>query len=594
METQQSIKITKLIIKNYRGIGSKGLEIDIDDVVVLVGPNNSGKSTILRAFQLVTTSSDTKIKIDDFYNKSETNKPEIEVWSKVIESSKVTIDKDKWIGVDGIVKERWLWERPDEVAVRYGFRVDLEGGRWAIETDTPKAPFSNDGAATAYRPSPTYISPFEQPEKQVEEIKKIIALDIYDLIKKAKKEDPKYTKLIEDISKLQEEIKSEASEKENELATGIGSVLSELFSGTTISLHVPQSNPDILSTYAGVKDIDFKINDLALENQGSGMQRMLLWSVLKMLASRKKTETKSKKTTKKKTDTKVTTDDLTDVQMERSKVLLMDEPEICLHPESVRQAKEILYSLASGNEWQVMITTHSPVFIDLSKNNTNIIRVQKEDNAVNLFKTNDAALSDQEKEQIKMLNVFDPYFAEFFFSKTTIVVEGDTEYTAFRKIIEKDRSKYKDIHIIRARGKYTILPIIKILKKWGKSFSVLHDSDEEINTQSWPANEQILNLVNNDLKIKLLATKKNFEAAFFAKEVLKDKPYNAYTQVDDIGVANKVGKLLDYLCGLDEKMDTDIGGCVYEYKTIKELKVFLDPLPGVLPAGKSDVESVKK
>jgi putative ATP-dependent endonuclease of OLD family len=594
METQQSIKITKLIIKNYRGIGSKGLEIDIDDVVVLVGPNNSGKSTILKAFQLVTASSDTKIKIDDFYNKSETNKPEIEVWSKVIDASKVTIDKDKWIGVDGIVKERWLWERPDEVAVRYGFRIDLDGGRWAIDTDTPKAPFSNDGGATAYRPSPTYISPFEQPEKQVEEIKKIIALDIYDLIKKAKKDDPKYTKLVEDISKLQEEIKSEASEKENELATGIGSVLSELFSGTTISLHVPQSSPDILSSYAGVKDIDFKINDLALENQGSGMQRMLLWSVLKMLAGRKKTETKPKKTTKKKVDTKATTEDLSDVQMERSKVLLMDEPEICLHPESVRQAKEILYSLASGNEWQVMITTHSPVFIDLSKNNTNIIRVQKDEEEVNLFKTNDAALSNEEKEQIKMLNVFDPYFAEFFFSKTTIVVEGDTEYTAFRKIIEKNRSKYKDIHIIRARGKYTILPIIKILKKWGKNFSVLHDSDEESNPQSWPANKQILELIDKDAKIKLLATKKNFEAAFFTEEVSKDKPYNAYTKVDDTGIADKVGKLLDYLCGLDQEISVDINDCVCEYKTIDELKGFLNPSIESLALDEPEVESIAK
>ena len=177
-----------------------------------------------------------------------------------------------------------------------------------------------------------------------------------------------------------------------------------------------------------MKDIDFKINDLALENQGSGMQRMLLWSVLKMMAGRKRTETKAKKTTKESTTTATVSDE---VQPERSKILLLDEPEICLHPESVRQAKEILYGLSSGNEWQVMITTHSPIFIDLSKDNTNIIRVQKEDDAVSLFKTSEAGLSVDEKEQLKMLNIFDPYFAEFFFSKTTIVVEGDCQVPVF-------------------------------------------------------------------------------------------------------------------------------------------------------------------
>ncbi len=575
MTSERSIKIIKLIVKNFRGIGPTGLVIDIDDVVVLVGPNNSGKSTILKAFQLVTSSSDTKIKIDDFYNKIESNKPEIEVWSKVLLPDSVTIASDKWINDDGVVKEKWLWEKPEESATRIGFRVDLDGGRWAVSTDEPKAPFSNDGAATAYRPSPTYISPFDQPEKQVEEIKKIISSDIYDLIKKTKKDDPKYIKLIEEISKLQEEIKQEASVKENELAIGIGAILNELFSGTTISLYVPQNSPDLLSSYATTKDIDFKINDLSLENQGSGMQRMLLWSVLKMLAGRKKIETKTKKAVNKKTTFVAGLDVIEEIQPERSKVLLMDEPEICLHPESIRQAKEILYSLSSGNEWQIMITTHSPVFIDLSKDNTNIIRVQKEDEAVSLFQTNEAGLSEDEKEQVKMLNIFDPYFAEFFFSKNTIIVEGDTEYTAFRKIIEADKVKYKDIHIIRARGKYTILPIIKILKKWGKNFSVLHDSDEENNTQSWPANQKILDLVANDVKIRLVATKKNFETAFFAQEVEKDKPYNAYIEVGKPDILFKVSKLLDYLSNIDAVLHVDICDCVCEYKTIEELKNFL-------------------
>jgi len=566
MAINQSIKIIKLIVRNFRGIGPNGLEIDIDDIVVLVGPNNSGKSTILRAFKLV-TGSDTKIKIDDFHKKDTQNKPEIEVWSKVLDYDNVNIDKDKWIDKEGIVKEKWLWTTIDNPSKRIGFRIDLQ--KWTDDGDTPKAPFSNDSAASAYRPSPTHISPFDQPEKQVDEIKKIISTEIYEDIKAKKKKDCKYTELQGKIEDLQKEIRTEAETEERQFEEDLGKILDELFTGTKVTLDVPQNNPDILSSYATFKEIDLKIDNLSLDNQGSGMQRALLWSVLKNLACREKNNVKK---SRKKTDAIEESNN-----SDRTKILLMDEPEICLHPESIRQAKEILYSLALSGEWQIMITTHSPIFIDLSKNNTNIIRVQKEEEKVSLFRTNEAGLSDDEKEQLKMLNISDPYFAEFFFSKNVIVVEGDTEYTAFRKIIVSDTQKYKDIHIIRARGKYTILPIVKILMKWGKDFSVLHDSDDVANKQSWPANEQILRLVtsNEEANIKLLASKKNFEASFFGDEVAKDKPFNAYEKMNDVNLFNKVASVFDYMCGLKAALSDNDKLCVCEYKTIDELKNFV-------------------
>ncbi|HEX7764281.1 MAG TPA: AAA family ATPase, partial [Cellvibrio sp.] len=45
------MKLRKLSIKNFRGIGSA--EIDMEDFTTLVGPNNIGKSTILHAIHLV-------------------------------------------------------------------------------------------------------------------------------------------------------------------------------------------------------------------------------------------------------------------------------------------------------------------------------------------------------------------------------------------------------------------------------------------------------------------------------------------------------------------------------------------------------------
>ncbi len=44
----ESARVKKLVIKNFRCIGSNPVEVDLDDIVVLVGPNNVGKSTLLQ------------------------------------------------------------------------------------------------------------------------------------------------------------------------------------------------------------------------------------------------------------------------------------------------------------------------------------------------------------------------------------------------------------------------------------------------------------------------------------------------------------------------------------------------------------------
>jgi putative ATP-dependent endonuclease of OLD family len=45
-------RLSKLIIKNFRAIGNKPVKIELDDIVVLVGSNNVGRSTILKAYEI--------------------------------------------------------------------------------------------------------------------------------------------------------------------------------------------------------------------------------------------------------------------------------------------------------------------------------------------------------------------------------------------------------------------------------------------------------------------------------------------------------------------------------------------------------------
>lgn len=79
----QKTRLTKLIIKNYRCIGSTPVEIDLNDIVVLVCANNVGKSSILKAYKLAMSQGSGKadLKLKDFPNNeiNNANLPEIEL-----------------------------------------------------------------------------------------------------------------------------------------------------------------------------------------------------------------------------------------------------------------------------------------------------------------------------------------------------------------------------------------------------------------------------------------------------------------------------------------------------------------------------------
>jgi putative ATP-dependent endonuclease of OLD family len=190
-----------------------------------------------------------------------------------------------------------------------------------------------------------------------------------------------------------------------------------------------------------------------------------------------------------------------------------------------------------------MVTTHSPIFIDFSRDNTTIIKVEKNAagtiQGTTVFRPDRARLDEEDKRNLKLLNLCDPYVAEFFFGGKVIVVEGDTEYTAFNYIKARKPEIYNDIHIIRARGKATIVSLIKILNHFGSSYSVLHDSDKPLtkagtHNPSWGNNPNILNAINSKpscIQTRLLASLPNFEEAFFGEQIVSEKPYNALNTI---------------------------------------------------------------
>lgn len=559
-------RLHKLIVKNFRGIGSNPVEIELDEIVVLVGPNNAGKSSILRAYEVVMRhgSSEGKLQIDDFPNGVvEANSlPEIELQTIIYDNA----PGERWIHTtpDGeyLIRENWIWSSPNTNPQRRGF--DVQKNDW-----DEQVPWGAPSVANSRRPMPHRIEAFTSPDVQAKEIADLLLNMLKDKLKATKatgEEGSKsdYEKLIESIGTLQKSVVASAKDEIERIEDEISSLLEKVFPKHQIKLDAKpetdveksftpfKASPDLLM---GPKDGYLS----KVAQQGSGARRTLLWAALRYLA-----------------DSKIASG-----ENSRPNVLLLDEPEICLHPSAIREARKVLYELPKTNNWQVMITTHSPVFIDLSKDNTTVVRVERRsDNSIagtTLYRPSRSKLDDDDRANLKALNACDPYVNEFFFGSGSVVVEGDTEYTSFALVKDLFPEKYRDVHVIRARGKGIIITLLKVLNQFSTSYGVLHDSDKPLTDKgkanpAWGMNKSILAGVmsaSNPADIRHLACVANFEDAMFDEEVKSEKPYNALVKISsNAALQEKVCLLLDAL--IDSNV-TPPDGCL-RWKSIEELE----------------------
>lgn len=544
-EEENSVRprLHKLIIQNFRSIGNEKVEIELDDIVVLVGPNNVGKSSILRAYETVMShgSKDGRLTINDFPNgQVDTNNlPTIELHTIVFNDAPGA----RWISPtsanEWLIREKWTWDSPNKDPKRQGF--DVEKDDW-----DDQVPWGAPNVANSRRPLPHRIDAFATPDKQATEITKLITgllkEKLSDIKSEPTQEKPDYELILDKIKDLQIKVVQATEEEIKTIENEISDYLGKLFPKHKIKFDA-KPEADLESAYQPFKSTaDLLMGPengyfSSIEHQGSGARRTLLWATLKYLS-----ESQDKKGS-------------------RPHVLLLDEPEICLHPSAIREAKTVLYELPSSGNWQVMITSHSPIFIDLSKDNTTIIRVFRENDSevksTTLYRPERAKLDEDDKNNLKLMNICDPYVHEFFFGGRQIIVEGDTEYTAFSMIKEIYPNEYSDVQIIRARGKGIIPSVAKVLKQFSKSFFILHDTDEELTKKgnknpAWGMNNTIATLLDEDGKVNLVACKTCFETAIFGEEVSSEKPYNALTKIrTDVDARNRVKSLLDYLIGAE-------------------------------------------
>lgn len=506
------MKLIELQIKNFGCIDENGITIKIDDIVVLIGPNNVGKTTSIRAYEMFANSG-TILKIDDFYQNNENNPVEIAgVFGEITNEDKQQIG-EKWIYKNNdkqdVIKYKWRWEKSGVKGEKYSW-CDKEGkwekggmGGW-------------DSKIASCIPVPLKISPFDD---SIQLENKIVELLTSAVKENVKNDQSKVAKLLDQVNDLANEVKKQIAEELNKTTSRLQKNLNEVFPEHNVDI-APQADKievdKILATgtHLNVAGNDGKYYPLA--NQGSGLQRAFLWSAIEALADTGKM--KSGRST---------------IESEKPKMLLVEEPESFLHPPAVRLAREALYKIAELDNWQVMITTHSPIFIDVSKPHTTIIRVEKNEGATKIFSTEKAQFSDKERERLQMIRNCHPTINEFFFANKVILVEGDTEQVTFSQV------KEERVTIINCRGKANIPMFEKILNHFGVEYIAVHDLDTPkskrdgkfIKNSMWTINEKIIEEANKGLNGKVIVNIPDFERQFFGYLQSGDKPYNAILEL---------------------------------------------------------------
>jgi predicted ATPase len=225
----------------------------------------------------------------------------------------------------------------------------------------------------------------------------------------------------------------------------------------------------------------------------------------------------------------------------RSLIIGFEEPETYLHPSAANQMRDAIYELSSGSS-QIISTTHSPFIIDLSRRPRQVLnrfRFADKQTFSDAFSVSDAFKSLQASDQshVKMLLKIDDYAARAFFAKKVLIVEGDTEDIVLRQAIahlpEGHRRRLLcDFEIVKARGKASIIGLAKYFRVLGVTFFVIHDADTGT-AGAEKFNQPIKDAVGDDSQVVMLVD--CIEDVLGYPGPASEKPYTAYKETKKWG-----------------------------------------------------------
>lgn len=523
------MKIKKVEIKNFRSL--ENVIFYPKSLQAFVGKNNSGKSSVMKAIQVLFEGNSTLISDDCFFDNNTNLTIEIFAtfndlsdWEKeqfsgyffdnmltvgrkitsnqgVISITTVGLKKkpeQDWLQIEKINTDsvnEW-WEQKENLSVA-GNTIGslLEGSRKGVAVWKAAA----ERFITENYGNITFIESFEENPKGYSGVLKgalpefIYVPAVRDISEEAKvgKTNP-FGQLIgsimEKITDIQtSDLESKISQIEMVLnRTGgderideikrIETRLNELVGQIMpCDVEIEMSMPKLREVVSGAK---IYVNDgvrTAINAKGHGLQRSMIFSILRAYAEFshiKKAQERSG---------------------QRNTIFAIEEPELYLHPQSQRTLFKVLRQIANGSD-QVMYNTHSSLFVDVAYFDEICImkKIEREEKQISCamqlsikqliddlkIRQNVDASEEGIREQYS--NIFNPMINEGFFAEKIVIVEGNSEeylLPIYSEILGFDLDQ-NNVAIVHSNGKGPIDRLIRIFNGFELPTFVWFDGDK--------------------------------------------------------------------------------------------------------------------
>jgi putative ATP-dependent endonuclease of OLD family len=195
--------------------------------------------------------------------------------------------------------------------------------------------------------------------------------------------------------------------------------------------------------------------------------------------------------------------------------IVIEEPEMYLHPQAQRYFYRLLREMADRGEAQVIYSTHSPIFADATRYEA--IRLVRRPFG-DYSRVTSASLEDQEflrgrREAQKLATGLSVGRSELFFARKVLLVEGPGDQLGVRATAEKMGFDLdaENLAVVECGSKFAIPFFARICRAFAVDCVILHDEDihpeegdeestaqiRKDNTRHRKVNSEIVGLVND-------------------------------------------------------------------------------------------------
>jgi len=527
------MKLRKIEIDKFRSIDH--IEIEVDNVLILIGENNAGKSNILRAIELFYQDSTRGINEEYFYFKDH-NKPisiiltfdrlteydrkqkYLKHWiyneairvKKIVEfdpqTQKYTMTFYGWQAkprdvcfdlsrfdeyksdIKKIVSEKNLPEyfktekgTVTQTSYKEGVARLIEEGK--VEFGEPgwiKNPAGLKEVFADLLPKFYLVPAVKDAQDESKTTQQtVLGKLVSDLTNRIVLKNPRF----DDVKKQLEGLKKYLNRSDNgddserlqeikDFERTITDIISESMPGTKVGIEI--ITPELVDLF---KDVKITLDDAlptSIDSKGHGLQRALILAYIRAYA---------------KTISTVVIEQEQQEALVKNFILAIEEPELYLHPNGQRKMMSVLRNIASTD--QVLACTHSNFFVDMFEYK-NIVIVNRDGNSPtktfqcteDIFIAEDAHERNRLRKVFRYLSLFDLSRSEMFFSKKVILVEGDTEKFIIpfwaSKLAEENKIydlSANNICVVECGGKTNIHIFMRVLNKFKIPYIVIHDID---------------------------------------------------------------------------------------------------------------------